>query len=403
MNAMTQPTKRQIISALFLTCSGLGLSLPPASALAQVPAPAAQVRGNVLELAENAPDRHVVVKGDTLWGISGIFLKQPWRWPEIWQLNKEQIKNPHWIYPGQIIYLDRSGDQPRLRIGNPLGKSGPGQLGPQTYATDNRLAITSIPQKIIEPFLSQPLIVEAGALDQAPRIVATQEDRVVVGTGNTIYATDLPKAKLSSIWMVYRPGKPLIDPETRQVLGYEAFYLGNAQLVREGVPNTQEILAPEAPKVLAPETHYPGEFRQIPMKGMPATLEITKSLQEIGQNDRLVPAPPPGIVNYIPHAPDRPINGRIMSVYGAVEEGASHSIVTLSRGAKDGVEVGHVLALSRAGVSVSNRYQDKLEAYQLPDERYGLLFVFRVFDRVSYALVMNVNRPVIVGDAATTP
>ena len=369
MNAMIPATKRQIISALFLGCSGLGLALPPA-ALAQTPTAAAQTHGNVLELAENAPDRHVVVKGDTLWGISGVFLKQPWRWPEIWQLNKEQIKNPHWIYPGQIVYLDRSGDQPRLRIGNPVGAGGINKLGPKVYTTDSQQAIPSIPRKLIEPFLSQPLVIESGALDQAPRIVATQEDRVVAGRGNTIYATGLPASKPSSVWMIYRPGKPLIDPDNQAVLGYEAFYLGSARLVREGAS---------------------------------ATLEITKSTQEIGQNDRLVPSPPPGIINYIPHAPAQAIESRVMSVYGAVEEGATHPIITLSRGAADGLEVGHVLALSRAGVKVGNRYQDKLETYQLPDERYGLVFVFRVFDHVAYALVMNVNRPVIVGDAAKTP
>lgn len=367
MNAMTKSTKRRIISTLFLACSGLALL--PASSDAQPLVEATQQRGNVLELADNAPDRHVVVKGDTLWGISGLFLKQPWRWPEIWQINKAQIRDPHWIYPGQIVYLDRSGPQPRLRIGEPVGQETK-RLGPRIYAKSNLEAIPSIPQKAIEPFLSKPLVIETGELDQAPRIVATQEDRVVTGAGNILYATGLSDARASSVWMIYRPGKPLVDPETNRVLGIEAFYLGSARLVREGEP---------------------------------ATLEIIKSTQEIGQNDRLVPAPPPSIVNYLPHAPEQSIESRVMSVYGAVQEGATHSIVTLSRGAMDGIEVGHVLALSRAGVQVSNRFQDKLETYQLPDERYGLLFVFRVFERVSYALVMNVTRPVIVGDAAKSP
>lgn len=366
---MTVTTKTRIISALLLAYSSLtlGLASPAALAQSQPAEAAAAAQGNVLELAENAPDRHVVVRGDTLWGISGMFLKQPWRWPEIWRLNKAQIKDPHWIYPGQIVYLDRSGAQPRLRIGTPVA-SGPQKVSPKVYAEDNQTAIPSIPQKIIEPFLVQPRVIEAGQLDGAPRIVATQEDRVVVGTGDLAYATGLRSKQPN--WLIYRPGQALIDPEDGQVLGYEAFYLGNARLVREGEP---------------------------------ATLEITRVAQEIMRDDRLVPAPLPELVNYVPHAPEVPIRSRVMSVYGGVDEGASYSIVTLSRGALEGLEVGHVLALSRAGALVANRFQDQQETYQLPDERYGLVFVFRVFEHVAYALVMNVNRPVIVGDLAATP
>ncbi|MBP9712159.1 MAG: LysM peptidoglycan-binding domain-containing protein [Sterolibacterium sp.] len=361
-------THSGIISALFLAYSSLLLASPVALAQNTTPKPAAaQSQGNVLELTENAPDRHVVVSGDTLWGISGLFLKQPWRWPEIWRLNKEQIKNPHWIYPGQIVYLDRSGTEPQLRIGNPVGSSS-AKASPRVYSKDNQQAIQSIPQKAIEPFLSQPLVIEAGALDHAPRIVATQEDRVVVGAGNTAYATGIDSQQ--PLWQIYRPGKELVDPDNGQVLGHEALYLGSARLLRAGEP---------------------------------ATLEILKSKQEIGLNDRLIPAPRPDIINYVPHAPDTRINSRIMSVYGGVAEGASHSIITLSRGAQDGLEVGHVLNLSRSGVKVGNRYQDQAETWQLPDERYGFAFVFRVFDRVAYALVMNVTRPVIVGDSATNP
>lgn len=362
---MSVTTKTRIISVLLLAYSSLTLGLSSPAVLAQT-SEAVASQGNVLELAENAPDRHVVVRGDTLWGISGLFLKQPWRWPEIWRLNKSQIKDPHWIYPGQIVYLDRSGAQPQLRIGTPVG--GPAKLSPQVYAESNLTAIPSIPQKIIEPFLTQPRVIEAGELDAAPRIVATQEDRVVVGTGELAYATGLQSKQRD--WLVYRPGNALIDPEDGQVLGYEAFYLGGARLIREGEP---------------------------------ATLEITRVAQEIGRNDRLVPAPLPELINYVPHAPETQIKSRVMSLYGAVDEGAAYSIVTLSRGALEGVEVGHVLALSRAGAKVSNRFQDQQESYQLPDERYGLVFVFRVFEHVSYALVMNVNRPAIIGDVAATP
>jgi hypothetical protein len=341
---------------LFLTYSSLLLGLAPAPALAQQKAP--------LELADNPPDRHIVVPGDTLWGISALFLKQPYRWPEIWRLNKEEIKNPHWIYPGQIVILDRSGSQPRLKIAKPIEV----HAEPHIYVEDVRNAIPSIPQHAIAPFLSEPLVVEAGQLDNAPRIVATQEDRVNIGAGNLAYVTGI-KTK-DSLWQVYRPGKELIDPENGQTLGVEAFYLGSARLIREGEP---------------------------------ATIEIVKSTQEISRDDRLVLAPRPDIINFVPHAPGFDLKGRVVSVYGGVDEGGRHSIVTLSRGSLDGIEVGHVLALLRTGAEVENRFEDKPENYRLPDERYGLLFVFRVFDHVSYALVMNVTRPVVVGDTVVTP
>lgn len=359
---MTPTVKKGIITALLLGSTSLGLVSTTTMA-----ADGVQQQGNVLELAADAPERHVVVKGDTLWDIAALFLKSPWRWPEIWQLNQQQIKDPHWIYPGQVVWLDRSGDQPRLRIGEPLAAGGQ-RLAPRVYAEDNAQAIASIAPRLIEPFLSQPLVVEADALDSAPRIVATQEDRVIVGVGNVAYVNELEDAKAR--WQVYRPGRALIDPQTRTVLGHEAFYLGDARVTQPG---------------------------------RPATIEITRSVQEIGRGDRLVMAARPQLVNYVPHAPNQPIKAQVMSIYGALAEAATHSIVTLSRGAKDGLEVGHVLALSRAGSQVDERYKGEKLHYQLPEERYGLLFVFRTFDRVAYALVMNVTRPVKIGDSVVNP
>ena len=346
-----------IISALFLTFSSLILGLSSLPALAQPAEP--------LVLADNAPDRHVVVPGDTLWGISAQFLKEPYRWPEIWRLNQEQVKNPHLIYPGQVVVLDRSGNRPQLKIVREVAER---KLEPHIYVTDNKTAIPSIPPQAIEPFLSEPLVVAANTLDLAPRIVATQEDRVFVGAGNLAYATGVKeKAKL---WQIYRPGKALIDPDSKETLGVEAVYLGSARMTREGEP---------------------------------ASFEIISSRQEIGRGDRLLPAAPPAIVSYAPHAPDKAISGRIISVYGGVGEGGRYSIVALSRGLREGLEVGHVLAIYRSGQEVKNRFEGKQEVYKLPDERYGLLFVFRVFDRVSYALVMNISRPVAPGDLVRTP
>ena len=324
-----------------------------------------------LKLVDNPPDRHVVVRGDTLWGISGKFLKEPWRWPEVWNMNREEIKNPHLIYPGQVVYLDRSGKTPRLRLGKPVkSRSGTDKLQPHIYSDPIQQAIPSIPPNQIEPFLSQPLVVEQGELDTVPRIVAGPEFRGMMGNGDQAFATAIPDASVVR-WNVFRPGKPLIDPETGNTIGYEAFFLGNANLVQ------------------------PGE---------PAALQITVAKEEIMRGDRLIPAPPVNIISYVPHRPDNQVAARVMTIYGGVSEGGRASIVSLNRGKNDGLEVGHVLALFRNRIA-SAIDQDTMRRVDtpIPEERYALVFVFRVFNGVSYALVLESSKPVTVGDYARNP
>ncbi len=318
-----------------------------------------------LELVSNPPDRHVVVKGDTLWGISGKFLQKPWRWPEIWRLNKDQIKNPHLIYPGDIVWLDLSDGTPRLRLGKPVVN----RLQPQVHATPLGTSIPSIPPNAIEPFISQPLIIEQGADKKAARIVATQEDRVLLGSGDQAYVTGIPDASVEK-WHVFRPGKALTDPETGQVLGHEAFFLGNAQLLR------------------------PGE---------PATLRITLAKEEIARGDWLLPAPPATILAYVPRQPEHQIKAQVMSIYGAVNEGGPSSVVSINRGSADGIERGHVIALYRKRVALHLDEDVKRETTEIPDERYGLAFVFRTFDHIAYALVVESSKSVLVGDGVRNP
>lgn len=322
-----------------------------------------------LSLVDNPPDRHIVVKGDTLWGISGKFLKQPWRWPEIWQMNKEEIKNPHWIYPGDIILLDMSSGSPRLK----MAKRVTGQRSntqPMVHSAPVQQVIPSIPPDVIEPFISQPLIVEAGDDEKAGiRIVAAQEDRMLLGSGDSFYASGIPDASTVR-WHVFRKGKALKDPETGEVRAYEAFFLGNARLVK------------------------PGE---------PATLRVTLSKEEMARGDRLLPAPPPEIISYVPHRPDREVAARIMSIYGGVQEGGSGSVVSLTQGKNDGLEIGHVVALYRKRVSRNVDSDGRRTETPVPEERYGLAFVFRVFDNVAYALVVDSSKAVIIGDSARNP
>lgn len=319
--------------------------------------------GQPIELAPDAPDRHTVVKGDTLWDIAAKFLKDPFRWPDIWKMNAEQVKNPHRIYPGQVVILDRNG--PSLRLGNVV------KLSPQVRVEVPPQEIPAIPANVIEPFLAQPLVIETDSLEKAPRIVALQENRVYGGNGNLVYASGVdPKI---GQWQVYKPGQPLRDPDSGEALGVEAIYLGNARV--SGAAG-QDV----------------------------TPLTIVSARQEIGRGDQLVPASRPEIMSYMPHKPAQPVEGRVLKLYDGVGVGGRNSIVAISRGRKDGLEMGHVLALYSAATTVTNRFGDgQLQTHALPEERYGLMFVFRVFDRVSYALITDASRPVAAGDRIRQP
>jgi hypothetical protein len=355
-------------------------------------------------IKDGAPDRYVVQKGDTLWNISGRYLKEPWRWPELWKMNQEQLKNPHLIFPGDAILLDRSGGEAKLQ----LVQLETTRLEPKVRSEPSiRNAVPSIAPAVIEPFLSKPLVVSADELDRAARIVAASDSRVTLGAGDRAFVQGITKYK-GDQWQIFRRGDPLIDPDTNEILGYEAKYLGEAVVRQHG-----EV----------------------------ATIDIVRSTQEVHRDDRLLPlgkqAP---IFAYVPHSPRVPVKGRIISAYGSLQEAGPMSIVALSKGSKDGLQVGTVLAIERS--QTTSRYSQRTEPLfgrsgitgndtprvyypeplpprekilargeavtrsdiaKLPDERYGLVMVFRTFDRASFALVMEASRPVAVTDFVTNP
>ena len=355
-------------------------------------------------MQEGAPERYTVQRGDTLWGISGRYLKEPWRWPELWKMNQEQLKNPHLIYPGDTIVLDRSSGEPRLSVIQ-LDST---KLEPRVRSEPSASsAVPSILPSVIEPFLSKPLVVGADELESAPKIVATADGRVTLGPGDRAFVHGLGKDK-GNQWQIFRRGDPLVDPDNNQILGYEAIYLGEAQVVQHG--NV-------------------------------ATIEITRSVQEIFRDDRLLPLGKQiPVFAYVPQPPKTPVKGRIISAYGGLQETGPLSIVTLSKGSRDGLQVGTVLAIERSqtsarysqrtaplfgrsGISGSDAprtyYSETIpprdtllergeaitnkDIAQLPDQRYGLVMVFRTFDRASFALVMEASRPVAVSDYVTNP
>ena len=334
------------------------------------------------ELAENAPDTYTVKRGDTLWHISGMFLKSPWRWPELWGMNLEQIHNPHLIYPGQLLVLEKMDGMARLKLGSAVG--GPGdtvKLSPSIRSESSETAaISSIPMNLIAPFLTDALIFDANELARAPRVVAGEEGHLMLGRGATLYVTgDLGNTRN---WQVFREPKPLVDPDTKQVLGYEARYVGSAERKQDGEARPGAVANGLA---------------------VPSTFVMTSNREDAQIGDRLMPATVRDFAPFVPHSPANPVDGKIVSLYGDALSGATNQIVSLNRGARDGLERGTVLALWHEGAVTRDKSVEKGALIKLPDERIGSVFVFRVFDRMAYGLLLDATQPTVPGDRVSQP
>ena len=348
----------------------------------------------VSELAPNAPDTYVVKRGDTLWDISRMYLKSPWRWPELWGMNLKALPNPHLIFPGQTLYLDKSDGYARLRT-QPTGGSDTVRLSPRTR-TDSlaSLALPTLKTHLIAPFLVEPLVADAATIEQAPRLVATTDQRVLMAAGDRVYARGNPDAPLSTkpgqprSFRVFRDAIPLKDPVTGEVLGYEARYLGNAELARS--ETTEEI------------SDGKGNLKQEPV---PATVDITSTKEEIRAGDRMLPEPPRTFKNYIPHEPQTSVNARVVSIYGSapVAVAGQNQVIAINMGTAQGMEPGHVLTLLTQGDRVRDTTAEGKPTIKLPSEHNGLAMVFLTFERVSYALLLDVRTGVRVGDRLANP
>ena len=372
-----------------------------ASALIAACAAAQQVAQQgvpVGELAPDAPDSYTVKRGDTLWGISGMFLRRPWRWPELWGMNMQAIANPHLIYPGQVLHLDKRDGYARLSTARPMGDGGePGvvRITPSTRSESlAQAALPTLQPHLIEPFLAEPLVVDAETLLRAPRLIATTDERVLMASGDRAYARGMAEAPLRKgdglprQYRVFRDAVALKDPISGEVLGYEAKYLGLADLI-EG-ETTLEIVDSK------------GEKHQ---QNSPATVDLSRSKTEMRAGDRLLPAPERTYMNYAPHAPQQAVKAHVVSLYGdqAVRWAANNQVIAINKGTQDGMDVGTVLELIRRGARIVDKTGEKKEEVQLPDEHNGHAMVFRTFDRVSYALILEARRGVEVGDSLTSP
>ena len=334
------------------------------------------------EILPDAPDVYTVKRRDTLWDISKMYLRSPWRWPELWGMNLDEVRNPHLIFPGQVLFLDKSNGRARLRLGEQLGAApGDSRLEPRVRSKDIALeGISSIPFNLIEPFLNEAVIFQTNELADAPRIVATQEGRVLLSRGDTAYVRG--EIGTERAYRIFREPRPLLDPTTHEVLGFEATYVGASEYAVQGETRT----GPDGKAEI-----------------VPATFTVTSIRQEAGVGDRLSPVPAREYTNYAPHPPSAPISGQIVSIYGDAITAGQNQIVALNKGANDGIERGHVLALLHDGQVVVDPTDPRRTRIKLPDERHGILFVFRVFDRMSYALILSVKEPVSAGDRFTQP
>ncbi len=362
------------------------------------------------ELAPGAPDSYVVKRGDTLWDISKVFLRSPWRWPELWGMNLDDIKNPHLIYPGQVLYLEKRDGRARLvgsrspdggSTGDGAGGAADTQAGSGVVRLSPRVRtgpaldpLTTLQTSAIEPFLAEPLIVEENELAAAPRIVSAGESRVVFARGDRVYARgpataplldDQPKVK---IYRIFRNATPLKDPDTGEILGYQAEFLGKASLARS---ETREEVRTQD-----------GSVRSTPV---PATIDIQSANSEMQVGDRMVPEAQREFLNFVPRAPATFAGGRVVSIYGrnSVAYASQNQIVVINRGRRDGMESGHVLAILKDGQRVVDTTDPARTMLKLPNERNGLLMVFRTFEKLSYGLVLDITDGVQVGDRLALP
>jgi LysM repeat protein len=334
----------------------------------------AEVPRKGVPLADNAPDSYVVKRGDTLWGIAKVFLRDPWYWPEIWQVNP-QVHNPHLIYPGDTLRLVYIDGQPQIVLQRGDGV----RVEPRVRSEPIDSAITTIPYATVAAFMSKPTVLDRDQIKAAPYVLATRDLHVVMSEGDTVYARGFTSpAELGSHYNVVRVGDPLIDPDDKRLLGYDGIFTGSGHVTRQGDPTT---------------------------------LIMTESARESRAGDKLIPGGVDVPLDFIPSAPRTKTNGRIISVANGVTVIGQYEVVVVNRGARDGLAPGNVLGVFDTGPLVSDTDKkgffnlDKFGAKKvaLPSERTGTFMVFKTFDNISYGLIMEATNLIRVGDKVQNP
>lgn len=335
----------------------------------------------VLAIRPDAPDTYVVKRGDTLWDISTLFLRDAWLWPEIWYFNP-QINNPHLIFPGDVLNFVYVDGQPRLQLaqgsrdadGNPIisNRSVDGtRLSPQIRATSLDEAIPTISLDAIGPFLNKPNVVTAEQLRKAPYVISSLDQHLATAVGDTIFIKNLPPAEASARYQIYRPGDALRSPGKRKILGYETVMVSEARLTEAGQGD------------------------------IPSSLQIVRSERETLNGDRVLP-PSTRTLNYnfIPKAPAQPVQGNIISLIDAISQSGKNQIVVIDQGQRK-LDIGDVLTINQRGDVVRDPISG--DEVTLPVVRAGTVMIFRTFEEVSYGLIMTASRSIKVFDTVSNP
>lgn len=383
MKTATNQYRSAVLFGLIAALTALGGAVPASSSAQESSRMIAT--GSQIPLTSNAPDEYTVKSGDTLWDISKLFLRDPWYWPEIWYVNA-QIANPHLIYPGDTLRLVYVDGKPRLTLaqrggeGPQAGPNGTNKLQPQVRREALSRAITSVPYEVIAGFAGRPTLLAKSQVREAPYVVALRDGHLIGGSGNEIYARGLKAAPAEARYSVIHVDGELRDPESNDVLGYTGIYVGSGPVT---VP------------------------------GKTAKLVLTDSAQEALQGDKLFPESTEVNADFVPHAPDKDIEAIVIGVRSMSVMG-QYQVIALNRGSKAGLEAGHVLALqqrggvvrdkySRGGLDAGDSFFARGKKVQLPDERIGVAMIYKTFDRMSYALIMESSRVIHEGDGATNP
>ncbi len=369
--------------ACALLAGGLALS---AASQAQSPSERTLATGTGLPLAANAPDTYTVKAGDTLWGISQTFLNQPWYWPELWYLNP-QVRNPHLIYPGDVLSLVTIDGQPRLMITErgPIGERVTSgnvvRLSPETRS-EPLDAITTIPYNVLAAFLGRPSVITRDEVKSAPYLINVRDKHIIGAAGDEVYARGIRTAVEGTRYNIMHVGEELRDPDDNDLLGYSGVYVGTGPVLTTGDP---------------------------------AKLRLNETTIEALPGDKLFPETYQMNMDFVPHAPGSKVEGTIFAVNGVFIAGR-YQVVAINRGSRAGLDAGSVLAIYQAGETIRDRYSDGRSAnpmntdrglfkkkVKLPDERAGTVLVFKTYERMSYALIMDATHPISIGDYVRNP
>jgi len=334
-------------------------------------------------LKPSYPESYTVVTGDTLWDIAARFLEDPWVWPQIWDVNP-QIANPHLIYPGDVISLVFVDGQPRLIVDRPgvgapttepvvsgaAPAGGTVRLAPSIRVEPLSDAIPAISASAIRQFTVKPRVLSQEELDASPYIIGNFEGRLISASGNQIYARGLENSD-ESLYSIYRPGKRFLDPDSGEVLGIEVVYVGDAKVIAFGDPSR---------------------------------MVITDNNRESLNGDILLPLDRGKIAHdYVPRNPAIGFEGKIISLFDAISQTGQNQTVAVNIGQRDGIEIGDMLAVFSPGGTITDRSRGRRDVLELPDERTGMVMIVRSFDRVSYGLIMESDRPIHLNDLVTNP